>query len=1071
MNTIKEKISRLVSHPMGNWRGAFILTSFGLSLLTCEVFAKDVRGKVTDAATGEPLAGVQIQAYGDRTFSTMSDSKGEYTISLPDYVGSVYMTLEGQQAQRVAIGGDLGHVDAKMFSDAFSATYGSQTAGTRSSVASGFGNNAEQSIDPLISNRLGADIRTVSRGGNEGLGNVMFINGLNSLSANAQPLIIVDGVLMDMQYNRSMLHDGYYNNILANINVNDIDKVEVLKNGTAIYGAKGANGVILITTKRSRSMATRIDVTIGGKFQLQPRTASMLGSDEYRTYATEMLSSEMKDVSGMPFLVSDPKYYYYPTYHSQTDWKKEVYRNSFAQSYGINVQGGDMVANYNLSVGYTSANSTLKGNDFSRFDMRLNTDIDIVRDLNVRFDASFSDITRDLRDIGFSENVENATVTSPNALALIKSPFLSPYAYDFSGNQSSYLSEADDYLSGYISTSDRSLANPVSIIDNGDGRNRNTFGNRLVTFSVTPKYQFNSHLSVQEAFNFSLVNTNENYYLPITGMPMFRVPGLTDRVYVNNVVESLAARQNSIQSDTRADWANKYDAHSIKVYGGVRYISNSYKLNVQKGYNTGNDKTPNMSSSLVYKSTDGVDDKYNDITWYANADYNYAEKYYVTAALSAQASSRFGADADGLKAFGVVWGLFPSLQASYVMTNEKWLSNIKYLDYLRVNLGYDVTGNDDVDYTASRTYFVANSMMNATVDGKVLSNVGNSSLKWETTRRLTGGVEGNFFDNHLHLGFNVFKSWTNNLLTLRQMAWTSGLSENWGNGGKLENAGFDMNIGVKTLNTRSWHWEVGATMGHYKNKVTALGTDDKNIETSIYGATVLTSVGNPVGLFYGYRTNGVYSTMAEATAAGLYQLDESGNKVYFQAGDMKFVDADNNGCIDDNDRVVIGDPNPSLYGNIYSHLNYKKWTLDVTMSYCLGNDIYNYERSILESGKYFYNQTEAMNSRWTTEGQVTDIPRISYQDPHGNARFSDRWIEDGSYLRLSNVTLSYAIPVNNTFLQGITVWGSAQNLFTITRYLGSNPDCALSGNVLSQGIDRGLLGVGRSFAMGVKINL
>lgn len=186
---------------------------------------------------------------------------------------------------------------------------------------------------------------------------------------------------------------------------------------------------------------------------------------------------------------------------------------------------------------------------------------------------------------------------------------------------------------------------------------------------------------------------------------------------------------------------------------------------------------------------------------------------------------------------------------------------------------------------------------------------------------------------------------------------------------------------------------------------------------------------------------------------------------------MKFVDKDGNSCIDANDREVIGDPNPSVYGNIYSHLNWKNWTLDVTFNYCLGNDIFNYERSIIESGKYFYNQTTAMNSRWVAEGQVTSMPRISYQDPHGNARFSDRWIEDGSYLRLSNVKLSYALPINSTFLQGVTVWGSAQNLFTITKYLGSDPDCSLSGNVLAQGIDRGLLGLGRSFSMGVKINL
>jgi len=210
---------------------------------------------------------------------------------------------------------------------------------------------------------------------------------------------------------------------------------------------------------------------------------------------------------------------------------------------------------------------------------------------------------------------------------------------------------------------------------------------------------------------------------------------------------------------------------------------------------------------------------------------------------------------------------------------------------------------------------------------------------------------------------------------------------------------------------------------------------------------------------------------AEAKADGKVFLDNTGRAIAFQAGDMKFQDTNGDGIISDDDRVVIGNPNPDIYGNFRSHLNWKRFTLDMAFTYSIGNDIYNYERSILESGKYFYNQTSAMNSRWTTEGQVTDMPRLSYQDPHGNSRFSDRWIEDGSYLKFSNVTLSYAIPINSTFLQGITVWGAINNVFTITKYLGSDPDCTASGNALYQGIDRGLLGKSRSFAMGVKVNL
>ena len=1049
------------------------------SLLISSSFAsaKDVKGKVTDAATGEPMAGVSIEAYGNSKYAAITDKNGKYSINVPDHVGSLYMRVEGALPQQVSIGKDLMNVNAQLYSDVFSGSYTRSTTPAKMSSASEFNNNAEMSIDPFIQQRLNGQMRTVSRGGVDAAGSFMLINGITSINSNVQPLVVVDGVIMDMQYNRSVIHDGFYNNILANINVNDIDKVEVLKNGTAIYGAKGANGVLLITTKRSKSMTTKIDLTIGGKFQMQPRTPEVLNATDYRTYATSLLSGLTSNLSDFKFLNTDPKYYYYNQYHSSTDWKKEVYRESFNQSYGISVQGGDNVASYNLSVGYSLADQTLKDNDFSRFDMRLNTDIEVIKDLNVRFDASFSDVKRSLFDMGVSPNVGIGTPTAPNFLASIKAPFLSPYAIDINGSVSSYLAEADDYLGQLPSNllnNDRSLANPTSILEYGKGENRNSFGNRLVTFSINPKYKINKNLSVMEAFNFTLVNTNEDYYLSISGVPTHTIPGIStvgSRETINNTRQSMTARQNSIQSDTRIEWANLYDKHMIKLIGGFRYINSSYKYTFQKGYDTGNDKTPNMSTSLKYKSTDGTDDKFVDLTPYFNADYNFAEKLYVSAGISAMASSRFGKETTALKAFGTRWGFFPSIQTSYVLTNTQLLAGVKGIDYLRVNAGFDITGNDDIDYTISRTYFGSTTLIDDTHSAKLLGNVGNSDIHWETTRRFNAGFEGNFIDNHLHVNFSWFKAWTSNLLALQHMAWTSGLDETWVNHGKLENTGYNLDLSYRLLNTKSWHWELGASVGHYKNKVTELGNGKNSYTTDFYNGTILTAVNNPVGLFYGYKTNGVFATSAEASAANLGYIDITGKRIAFEAGDMRFADTDNNGIISDDDRVVIGDPNPDIYGNIYTRLNWKNWTLDANFTYSLGNDIYNYERSILESGKYFFNQTSAMNRRWTTEGQVTDIPRISYNDPHGNSRFSDRWIEDGSYLRLSNVTISYSLPVNSTFLQGITVWGAGYNLFTLTHYLGSNPDCTVSSNILSQGIDRGILGVGRCFAMGVKINL
>lgn len=1032
-----------------------------------------VAGKVVDAATGEPLAGVIVTAYGDARYTAMTDEHGNYELKVPSYTRSVSMRVEGYDLLQKAISDS--RADACLYHEAFSDSYNAETTAQLAASASNFANTSEISIDPLIQQQLGADVHTVSRSGLPGIGSIMMMAGINSLHANAQPLVVVDGFIMDMQQNREMLHDGYFNNMLANINVNDIESVELLKNGTALYGSKAAGGVLLIKTKRSRSMATKIDVTVNGRFELMPNFPQMMGAEDYRLYASELLSRKTSSLGSMKFMNSDPNYYYYSQYHNNTDWKDQVYEDAFSQNYGINVQGGDDIASYNLSVGYSLGNSTLKQNEFSRFNMRLNTDIQIMSGLDVRFDASYSDVDRSLHDDGAPVDPLSGVITSPSFIALTKAPFLSPYAYDNQGNISQYLAGPDDYLEGMFKGKGR-LPNPASILEYGEGENRNSFGNRLITFAVTPRYKFNDHLSLSEHFALELVNTNEMYYLPINGVPTFTVEGLDEGTTLQNYAQSMASRQTAIQSDTRLEWNNRYGAHSVDFMGGFRFMSNDYDLTSQRGYNTGNDKTPNMNNSLQFKTTGGTDDKTREMAWYALAGYNYAERFYVNAGLSANASSRFGIDAPGLELGGVKWGLFPSVEGAWVISNEKFLSGIKWMDYLRLNVGFDMTGNDNIDYTASRSYFVSQRMLGDNATGLVIGNIGNTELQWEATDRLTAGLQARLFNNRLGLRFGWFKSWTSNLLSLNQLAYTSGLRENWTNGGKLENTGFDVTASVKVLNLKNVRWELGASAGHYKNEVTALPNDNRSFESNFYGASVLTQVGQPVGVFYGWETEGVFATSEQANASGidgnpLYIQTKTGDRKYFEAGDMHFVDRQRDGIIDEADRTVIGDPNPDLYGNIFTTLNWKNLTLSAVFNYSLGGDVYNYQRSLLEGGNYFLNQTTAMNRRWKAEGQQTDIPRAMYEDPMGNARFSDRWIEDGSYLRLSSVTLSYHLPIQSTYLQGITIWGNASNLFTVTRYLGSNPDCAMSGSVLAQGIDRGLLSSGSTFSLGVNINL
>ena len=381
-------------------------------------------------------------------------------------------------------------------------------------------------------------------------------------------------------------------------------------------------------------------------------------------------------------------------------------------------------------------------------------------------------------------------------------------------------------------------------------------------------------------------------------------------------------------------------------------------------------------------------------------------------------------------------------------------------------------GNDQVDNTATLTYLAGSTMFGEKFPTIKFSNIGNTTLCWETTNRLNAGIEGNFINNRLNVRVNYFKSWTNNLITLGSLSYVAGLTDYWTNDGKLQNEGFDAAFTAKLINQKNFKFELGASMGHYKNKVTQLPNGVKSFTTDMYNATILTSVGNPVGMFYGFKTDGVYATSAAAAKDGLAIQDIAGNKTYYGAGDMKFIDQNNDKIINDADRVIIGDPNPDIYGNIRANfLIGKHWSLGINFNYSLGNDIYNYQRALLESGSMFVNQTTAMNRRWMTEGQVTDMPSVVYGDPMGNSRFSDRWIEDGSYLKLKNVKLAYNVPIQNEYIQGLSVWVAANNLYTFTRYLGNDPEVTPGNGVLVQGIDAGYLNPGRNFTLGVKINL
>ena len=1049
----------------------------------------EVKGTCIDAVTKAPLGGILIKTLNDANYTAMSDDDGTFTIKVPTFATALFVHAPQYMSQQVGIGSNKEQLHIELLPDKFRPMYDNGTTIT-ATAATQVENTTSQTVETDIEGLLGADVRAIARSGGPGYGAAMFIRGLNSLTANAQPLIVIDGVVQDMQQTRNALHYGDYVNLMLNINPEDIENVTVMKNATALYGAKGGNGVILIETKRGHSLATRIDANVGVGVSLQPRTPSMMDASQYRIYASELLGSypnieNYTDPNTFKFLIDDPSKYYYATYHNDTDWKKEVYHTALTQNYNINVQGGDNIGMYNLSLGYTDGQSTAKENGFNRLNVRFNTDITIAKRLTTRFDMSYAKVNRDVFDSGAPESLTTGTISSPTFLALVKSPFLNPYTYNNTTHQlSGTLSDADDYLT--MLDSDLTLGNPTALLENGSAINKNRVEMTHFNTVIAPRFDFNDHLSVTEVFSYTLDRVSQRYYRPQGGMPTFLIDGIGR---VQNMAKSMFSKETSIMSDTRLQWTRQLREHFVDAYAGMRFTSFAFDDNQPEGQyaSAGNDKTPNISTNMDFIDATGTDDSWRSMTWYANVDYNYRNRYFAQLSLALETCSRFGKEADGgIKMGGVKWAIFPSVQLGWVLTNENWFPKTNAINYLLLKAGYDVSGNDDINNYAARTSFSVTKYLYRST-AAILDNIGNEGISWEQTRKMNFGLKAYMFNNRLGIDFDYYLNHTSNLLTLKTFENpVAGINNYWSNGGSLDNTGFEVTVTAKPVVTRNLNIEVGASAGHYVNKVKELPNNSRiyldgqlsaqGYTSSIYGTdNIATIVGQPVGMFYGYKTAGVLASDQEAATAGskgyLYLTDATGARQNFKAGDVRFVDINGDGEISEADKTIIGDPNPDIYGNIFATTTWKNFTLHIGFNYSLGNDIYNYQRSLLEGGFNFYNQTTAMTNRWRAEGQRTDMPRATYGDPMGNSRFSDRWIEDGSYLRLKTVSLTYRVPVSYSWLQGLSVWAEANNLLTLTHYVGNDPEASVANAVLYQGIDAGNIALGRTFTLGLRINL
>ncbi|NDW18959.1 SusC/RagA family TonB-linked outer membrane protein [Dysgonomonas sp. 216] len=1006
-----------------------------------------VSGKVINAATKDPVNAAELEVEGYASAITNED--GSFSIKVPFATEVLKVKAWGFHTKEIAVKG-RSQIDIELISSVFTSIHekGTGIAGKGENINSPFSNSYMKEFYPVTTTSLEermqfelGEIRSITRSGSAGMGANMFIRGYNSITGVSQPLIVIDGIPYETLLDRGSIISGNYINALANIDVEDIEDMSVIKDGYALYGVKGANGVISITTKRAKEIPSKITFTSSWGVNLSPKKIPVLNNKEYRSYLTEQLVNvgySSQKINDLPYMNDDPSKSTYYKYHNNTDWQDEVYRDAMTQNYHIHVTGGDDIAKYAISLGYMDAQNTIEESSFNRFNTRFNGDLALTQDLLLSLGVAYSQTNKYLMDDGVSER------TSPTYISLIKSPLVSPYIIGRNGHVSSALESVDTW----------GRSNPIALIERGTGENNQY----RLNLNAKLAYDLSSDLKLSGVFAYDFDKLKETFSLASGGLSLIE---LRNDKEGKNLSSSNVTQFQSIYGGLSAEYRKVFNyIHKIDASVGLRYQSNTFEGIGGYGHNSPNNKIY-LSNDLLDRVLNSYKENWKWASAYITANYALRNKYILSGSISRDGTSRAGKDER--------YGVFPSVGAMWKLSSESFMESFDFLNLFQLRASLGVVGSDDFGGARTVQSFGAAPYLNYM--GLTINSLNNKDLKWETTTKTNLGLDFSMFNDRVSVSADVYNNKTKDLLTLQTTSSTAGSQSSiLVNGGELENKGFELALNVRVIDTRDFKMNARASFAKYKNKVTVL-TSDKDILTSYAGATVLTKVGQPIGVFYGLKTKGVFATTQDALDADLKTYYNNTDIYSFEAGDIHFEDVNRDGYIDEEDNQVIGDPNPDFYGSFALNFTYKAFDLGFVFSGVYGNDVYNYQRANIESMTGFNNQSTSVLNRWRGEGHVTNMPRATYDDVRGNSRFSDRWIEDGSFLRLKNVTLSWTSPKKIPFIDGLTVFASANNVFTITKYLGSDPEFSSSSLPVLQGIDTGLLSQGRSFMAGIKINL
>ena len=1014
-----------------------------------------VRGRVFSAQTGLPLAEINIRAANTSIDPVSTTTEGAFEITLPDKFEQINISYPGYKEKVIFVNGRenidvwlLGENDISV-SDKTSLSFRDIPQRNISGAAdpatvTEFGRLPESSFCQDLQGKIGG-LQVINRSGMPGEGAFMHVRGYTDLFSSSIPLVVVDGMIIRSEGFGDPIIHGFHHNPLVEIDKRDISSIVLLKDAVTcgLYGVKGSNGVLLINTIPARGGKTTLDVSVSGGIATSPKQIPVMDAAHYSSYVMEQLynsgMSSTQIFNKYPFLVYDPEYLYASRYNNNTNWQDEVSQTGSLYDAHLTVRGGDTRARYSLSGGYLTNESIIRNASYNRFNFRFNSVVQVSSKIDIGFNLGYTNGKYNLMETGVTPQ------TNPIYASLIQSPLLTVYKKDQEGLS----------LPVYDDVADFGLSNPAVIVNKVEASDATSkfLGVSYLNIKISEK------LSARMQFGLDRLKSNEKIFIPSWGIAP-QGDGSAER--------SMKVKVNqfySLLGEARLSYVNRFHyIHDLSVDAGARYMLDGLSQDYGAAQNSATDEFKDLNSGKAdEKSVGGNQERWSWLNYYLSANYILLDRYILTGNISLDASSKFGSEIqDGIMMAGYPFAVLPSVGLAWRISSESFIPDIKFLDELKVRVSYGLTGSDDFINYYTRLYYTT--VPYYSVTGFTLNGLYNPGLKWEAVKQSNIGLDLALFNERLIFNADWFKSITEDMIIPATLPSYYGFNKYVTNSGSCSNIGSEYRVYGRLIN-RTFKWEINADFSKYKNKILALENDQ--VINSFLGGEKISKVGYPMGLFYGYRSLGVFSTQAEADQANL--VDKAGRR--FNAGDIHFIDMDDNGRIDELDKTIIGDPHPDYTIGLSNTFSFKGFSLSFLVYYIHGPDVFNYLRSQTEAMSGIENQSIAVYKRWITDGQVTDIPRADYGDPLGNNRFSSRWIEDGSFLRLKSITLSYTYPRKLAFINDLNIYISGINLITLSKYLGYDPEFSYADGIIGQGIDYGKIPQPRSMVIGLKIGL